>query len=820
MQAIISTNEHERIAALGRYDILDTSPEEGFDQLTSLAALVCGTPMAVMSLIDTHRQWFKAKVGIAAAEIDRNHSICSQTILQNDLLVVPDAQADPRFKDFPFVKSGPCIRFYAGVPLLSSDGYALGTLCVLGKEKRDLTSTQAEALRALSRQISRLLEFRRTKNDLIRQVESQKEIEQALRESEEFKTRLIETSHDCIKVLDLNGRLLSINAGGMEALEICDFAPFRNSEWIDFWKGEGRDAAIAAIQTAKDGKTGRFVGFCPTMGGKPMWWDVAVQPIRNSSGEIDRLLAVSREVTERVQAENRLRAIVEGTAQAIGRDFFTSMVKHLANALPVKIAFATECANVEKTRARIIAFWDGKGFMEDQEYDVKNTTCERVYEGETCFYSTELQKLFPLEEALVSLNGQSYIGIPIKSSAGELIGHLAVIDDMPMDEARGMDVLKIFAARAGAELERMQAEAELRSAMAEIERLKNRLQAENIYLQEEIRSENNFEEIIGSSPALMKVLKQLELIAPTDATVLILGETGTGKELIARAIHNRSARSSRPLVKVNCGAISAGLVESELFGHVKGAFTGALEKRTGRFELADGGTLFLDEVGELPPETQVKLLRVLQEGEFEPVGSSKTTKVDVRIIAATNKDLEQEVKAGRFRADLFYRLNVLPLFNPSLRERREDIAPLAIFFLSKYARRFNRQIRGVSQDTIQRLQKYPWPGNIRELQNLIERAVVLSTDSVLSVDPGLLPTDGTQAIDDQLNHDRSDLVLLPEENASDPSSLEDVERRHILSVLHQTNWLIEGDKGAAKMLNIHPNTLRSRMKKMGIQRPK
>ena len=820
MQAIISTNEHERIAALGRYDILDTSPEEGFDQLTSLAALVCGTPMAVMSLIDTHRQWFKAKVGIAAAEIDRNHSICSQTILQNDLLVVPDAQADPRFKDFPFVTSGPCIRFYAGVPLLSSDGYALGTLCVLGKEKRDLTSTQAEALRALSRQISRLLEFRRTKNDLIRQVESQKEIEQALRESEEFKTRLIETSHDCIKVLDLDGRLLSINAGGMEVLEICDFAPFKNSEWIDFWKGEGRDAAIAAIQTAKDGKTGRFVGFCPTMGGKPMWWDVAVQPIRNSSGEIDRLLAVSREVTERVKAENRLRAIVEGTAQATGRDFFTSMVKHLANALPVKIAFATECANVEKTRARIIAFWDGKGFMEDQEYDVKNTTCERVYEGETCFYSTELQKLFPLEEALVSLNGQSYIGIPIKSSAGELIGHLAVIDDMPMDEARGMDVLKIFAARAGAELERMQAEAELRSAMAEIERLKNRLQAENIYLQEEIRNDNNFEEIIGSSPALMKVLKQLELIAPTDATVLILGETGTGKELIARAIHNRSARSSRPLVKVNCGAISAGLVESELFGHVKGAFTGALEKRTGRFELADGGTLFLDEVGELPPETQVKLLRVLQEGEFEPVGSSKTTKVDVRIIAATNKDLEQEVKAGRFRADLFYRLNVLPLFNPSLRERREDIAPLAIFFLSKYARRFNRQIRGVSQDTIQRLQKYPWPGNIRELQNLIERAVVLSTDSVLSIDPGLLPTDGTQAIDDQLNPDRSDLVLLPEENDSDPSSLEDVERRHILSVLHQTNWLIEGDKGAAKMLNIHPNTLRSRMKKMGIQRPK
>ena len=528
----------------------------------------------------------------------------------------------------------------------------------------------------------------------------------------------------------------------------------------------------------------------------------------------------SRDSSARIESERMLRAIVEGTAPATGKDFFKSMVSSLANALPVKIAFATECANVEKTRARIIAFWDGVGIREDEEYDVKDTTCERVYQGETCFYSNELQKLFPLETALVSLNGQSYIGIPVHSSTGELIGHLAVIDDKPMNEPLGMDVLRIFAARAGAELERMHAEAELRSAMAEIERLKNRLQAENIYLQEEIRSENNFDEIVGESPALVRVLRQLELIASTDATVLILGETGTGKELLARAIHDRSIRSSRPLVKVNCGAISAGLVESELFGHVKGAFTGALEKRTGRFELADGGTLFLDELGDLPLETQVKLLRVLQEGEFEPVGSSKTVKVDVRIIAATNKDLEQEIKAGRFRSDLYYRLNVLPLFNPPLRDRPEDIPQLALFFLTKYARRFNRQITGISRETIDRLQAYSWPGNIRELQNLIERAVVLSTDSVLTIDPGSLAIDG-ERIPERTAGARDTAVLpIGEEKIQVASSMEDVERRHILDVLQQTNWQIEGEKGAAKLLRLHPNTLRSRMKKLGIRRPK
>ena len=271
-----------------------------------------------------------------------------------------------------------------------------------------------------------------------------------------------------------------------------------------------------------------------------------------------------------------------------------------------------------------------------------------------------------------------------------------------------------------------------------MEKEKAQLEAQNVYLQEEIRSQHNFVEIVGNSRPLLAVLQQVDQVAPTEATVLIQGETGTGKELIARAIHDRSRRHGHPLVKVNCGAISAGLVESELFGHAKGAFTGALANRDGRFTLADGGTIFLDEVGELPPDTQVKLLRVLQEQEFEPIGSSKTIKVDVRVIAATNRDLSLMVREGKFRGDLFYRLNVFPVTMPPLRERQEDIHLLVMFFLEKFARKLGKPITQVAGETMSRLCAYSWPGNIRELQNVIERAVVLSKGPVLTVEGAVL----------------------------------------------------------------------------------
>ena len=357
-------------------------------------------------------------------------------------------------------------------------------------------------------------------------------------------------------------------------------------------------------------------------------------------------------------------------------------------------------------------------------------------------------------------------------------------------------------------------------AFEEISSLKARLQDENAYLQEEIRAEHNFDEIVGGHRALTDVLRQVDQVAESDATVLITGETGTGKELIARAIHNRGARRTRPLVKVNCGAISAGLVESELFGHVKGAFTGALSRRIGRFELADGGSLFLDEVSELPMDTQVKLLRVLQEREFEPVGSSETRRVDVRVIAATNRNLADSVREGRFRADLYYRLNVIPLRVPALRERREDVPQLAAYFLEGMAQKTGKAVTGITRETMQRMLGYDWPGNVRELQNLIERGVVLASGALLSLDeqtfassptaasrnpePNLATAGGSTDIDDHLT--------------DAPCSLEEAERLHIVAVLRKTNWIIGGSNGAAEILKINPSTLRSRMKKLGIAR--
>ena len=355
-------------------------------------------------------------------------------------------------------------------------------------------------------------------------------------------------------------------------------------------------------------------------------------------------------------------------------------------------------------------------------------------------------------------------------------------------------------------------------AYEEIAGLKTRLQAENVYLQEEISKEHNFEEIVGNSRAIVEVLDRVETVAPTDSTVLITGETGCGKELIARAIHSHGSRKHRPLVKLNCGAIPTGLVESELFGHMKGAFTGALERRTGRFELADGGTLFLDEVSELPLDTQVKLLRVLQEHEFEPLGSSRTIRVNVRIIAASNRDLEKAVQEGRFRADLYYRLNVLPIVLPPLRQRRSDIPLLTAFFVERFARQFGKQITGIAQDTMDLLSRYDWPGNIRELQNVVERAVVLSRGPILKLGADLLPAASAAMASADEVADLSLDQLQSHDSTGDSSSLEQVERRHIQSVLQKTDWVIEGDRGAAKILDLHPNTLRSRMKKLGIER--
>jgi formate hydrogenlyase transcriptional activator len=336
-------------------------------------------------------------------------------------------------------------------------------------------------------------------------------------------------------------------------------------------------------------------------------------------------------------------------------------------------------------------------------------------------------------------------------------------------------------------------------AYEEIARLRARLEAENRYLQEEIKTEHNFEEITGQSPEMKQVFKMIETVAPTNATVLIVGETGTGKELVARALHNLSSRRHQALVKVNCAALPAGLIESELFGHEKGAFTGALTRRIGRFELAHGGTLLLDEIGDLPSELQPKLLRVLQEGEFERVGGSHTIRVDVRVIAATNRDLEQAIQASRFRADLYYRLSVFPIRLPPLRERAADIPLLVAYFALKYSRRLGKRIPSVLPAMLQVLEAYPWPGNVRELENVVERALILSQGAHMDLGDWL-PRPSTAP-----GYGRT-------------QTLEEIEREHILAVLEATGWRVSGEGGTARLLGMKPTTLEARMKKLGIAR--
>jgi PAS domain S-box-containing protein len=631
-------------------------------------------------------------------------------------------------------------------------------------------------------------------------------------------------------------------------------------------------------------------------------------------------------------SERVLWAIAEGTAAATGDEFFRLLARYAAQSLGARYAFVAETLNENESQS--LAYWEGSDFGAGFSYRFPGTPCQRVAQGYVCSTSSGLWEKYPEDKWLKQIGVESYIGVPMKNAQGQTVGHIAVLHTEPMEATEeNVAVLKIFAARACSELERLRSFQKLQSQRDEseerfrdlfdeapiayvnegldskflranraamrilgikpedvphthgksfapdtpdaqrrmreafesigrgtdtsgvvlelrrkdngkplwvqwwskpdvggkftrtmfvditervlMEQEKARLEAQNTYLQEEIRSEHNFGEIIGSSPALLEVLRQVEQIARIDSTVLILGETGTGKELIARGIHDRSPRKSRALVKVNCGAISSGLVESELFGHVKGAFTGAITNRDGRFKLADGGTIFLDEVGELPMDTQVKLLRVLQEQEFEPIGSSKTIKVNVRIVAATNRDLEELVREGKFRADLFYRLNVVPLRVPSLRERVSDLPLLVTFFVQKCAQKLGKHISSVGEEAMRRLTNYSWPGNIRELQNIIERAVILSPGKTLVIADELRAAPVATAPAASARRGPVEIAPPPDTNAS----LDGVERRHIEVVLNQTNWMIEGERGAAKILGMNPSTLRSRMQKLNIKRP-
>jgi PAS domain S-box-containing protein len=626
-----------------------------------------------------------------------------------------------------------------------------------------------------------------------------------------------------------------------------------------------------------------------------------------------------------------LQAVVEGTAGGTGREFFRSLVRHLAEAIDVP--YATACELLDPPRGRVLAIWERDHVAENLEFEYTTSPAAEVLRGVPAHFPTGVLRRFPQAAFLAARNIDGYMAVPFRDGAGQIVGFLSVFDERPMpEEPRRLFILRIFAARAAAEFERLRAEQRLGESEAryrdlyenapnaywlvgtdgrilsanrrwaellgypieeivgrlsysfaadtptgrprslevrrkhlagesvadweielrhkdghpvwikvwmeptrgadgslqaarcfcvdvtdrvKAEQERDRLHQQKLYLQEEIKADHNFEQIIGRSPALREVLDQVGRVAPTDSTVLVTGETGTGKELIARAIHSSSKRKDRPLIKVNCAALPAGLVESELFGHEKGAFSGAIARRLGRFELADGGTIFLDEIGELPAEAQVKLLRVLQEREFDRVGGTAPVRVDVRVIAATNRDLLREVQEKAFREDLYYRLNVFPVRLPPLRERRDDIPLLVHFLLNKFASRIGKRLDGVSRPTLQSLQNYSWPGNIRELENVLERAVILTPGAALEIAPDLLPTPCRE------EGDRSQAEVGQDKPAPSPArrpTLEDVEREYILSVLRETNGVITGPRGAAKALGINPSTLRNRMKKFGISR--
>ena len=402
------------------------------------------------------------------------------------------------------------------------------------------------------------------------------------------------------------------------------------------------------------------------------------------------------------------------------------------------------------------------------------------------------------KETLRRLGPKSNLSFPLMVG-GEVLGALsfgALRAERQWPEAlvgRLRLVSEIFANA----LARRRADEALREALAEVQQLKDKLQQENAYLRQEVKEFHGHKRLVGKSQALQRVLAQVEQVAPTNSTVLLQGETGTGKELVALAIHELSPRSGRAMVTVNCAAIPATLMESELFGREKGAYTGALTRQAGRFELAAGSTIFLDEISELPPDVQVKLLRVLQEKEVERLGSQKPLKVDIRVIAATNRDLEKLVREGRFRQDLYYRLNVFPIKVPPLRERREDIPLLVWAFVQEFAGQFGKHIEAIGQATMDQLQRHPWPGNVRELRNVIERAMIVSSGPRLKVERADTETSAAQQ----------------------GQAMEDVEREHLMRVLEQTSWRIRGKNGAAAILDLKPTTLEFRMAKLGLRRP-
>ena len=504
--------------------------------------------------------------------------------------------------------------------------------------------------------------------------------------------------------------------------------------------------------------------------------------LRSDNERLKLLLDLNNAIVSNLELRDLLHAI-------------SASVRHVMKCDSVGVALPD--ANDQRLRIHAVDFPEGRGLIHEEGNVVgAEGPTHRVFRnGEPIALDARALATLDSSNLAVAEGFQALCDVPLVSRHRTLgVLCLGRLHDSPFTSEE-VDFVRQVAAQVALAVENA-------LAYRQIAALKDKLAQEKLYLEDEIRSQMNFDSIVGRSAPLQKVLQQVETVAPTDSTVLVYGETGVGKELIARAIHNLSSRSKSAFVKLNCAAIPTGLLESEMFGHEKGAFTGAIAQRIGRFELAHHGTVFLDEIGEIPLELQPKLLRVLQEREFERLGSSRTLKTDARLIASTNRDLAAMVKEQKFRMDLYYRLDVFPIHVPPLRERREDIPLLVRHFVQQFARRMNKTIDTIPSDSMNTLMGYPWPGNIRELQNLIERAMILSTGPILKVPLGDLP-----ASQDGAAYKKQE-------------TLEEAERRTILETLKATNWVVSGPRGAAALLDLKRSTLQFRMDKLGIRKPR
>jgi formate hydrogenlyase transcriptional activator len=677
-----------RLEALRRTSLLDSPPEEAFDRLTRMAMTVLHVPVALVSLVDRDRQFFLSQCGLSEPlaslrQTPLTRSFCKHAVGSREPLVVTDARRHPHFAEYV---SEFGVVAYAGIPLITSEGHALGTFCVVDGQPHDWTEEDIGILRVIAKcamseiELRHLVDEFRSLTDNLQSVVDVRT--SALRASEERQRVLLDVNNAIVTCLD-------------------------------------RDSLFAATATALR----RVIPF-----------DRAALVLHDPVKDVFKVLGVAGPVPS-----------------------------------PPIIPVGTE-------------------------WPRHNSRSGWILDHREPLLTTDLRDAPPFAEhgPLLTEGLRSAVSVPM-TIKGRIIGTLNVgsreLGRYGQDEA---SLLTAIAEQVALAIENL-------LAYEQIAALKTRLEEENVYLQEEVRAEAAFGDVVGESPAILGVLANVRKVAKTDSTVLVTGETGTGKELVVRAIHDLSRRKDKLLVKVNCAALPAGVIESELFGHEKGAFTGALTRKVGRFELANGGTLFLDEVGDLPLELQAKLLRVLQDGEFERVGGTQTLKVDVRLIAATNRDLEQAVGEERFRADLFYRLNVFPIVIPPLRKRLQDVPRLARHFAMLYASKMGKPVGALSADVLQRLTDYNWPGNVRELQNVIERAVILSPRGRFVL---------------------GDVATAPaaESPKKQARSLEEVERQHIVAVLEETGWRVSGERGAAGILGLKRTTLEARMKKLGIHR--